>query len=76
MPLLRDVPSHKSLLGSPSDTGLPIGSAARQHFANFSLNRLDHFIKHDLRVKGYTRYMDDLLLFGPDAATLSGWRTP
>ena len=72
--LLVEVPSHKSLLGSPPDTGLPIGSAASQHFANFYLNGLDHFIKHKLRAKGYVRYMDDLLLLGPNTATLLGWR--
>lgn len=74
LPLLREVPQHKSLLGSPSDTGLPIGSVASRHFANFYLNGLDHFIKHTLRAKGYVRYMDDLLLLGPDAATLAAWR--
>lgn len=74
LPLLAQIPPHKSLLGSPPDTGLPIGSAASQHFANFYLNGLDQYIKHELRVKGYARYMDDLLLFGPDPATLSQWR--
>ena len=74
LPLLREIPPHKSLLGSPADTGLPIGSAASQHFANFYLNGLDHYIKHVLRVKGYVRYMDDLLLLGPDTATLLGQR--
>lgn len=73
-PLLRGLPPHKTLPGAPPDTGLPIGSVASQHFANFYLNGLDHFIKHRLRVKGYVRYMDDLLLLGPDPATLRGWR--
>lgn len=72
--LLAQIPARKNLLGSPPDTGLPIGSAASQHFANFYLNGLDHFIKHELCVKGYTRYMDDLLLLGPNAATLVRWR--
>lgn len=74
LPLLRNVPPHKSLLGSGPDTGLPIGSAASQHFANFYLDGLDHFIKHVLRAKGYVRYMDDLLLFGPDEEVLLEWR--
>ncbi len=34
------------------------------------LNPLDHFVKHELRVKGYVRYMDDFLLFGKDRAKL------
>ena len=73
-PLLAQIPPHKSLLGSHPDTGLPIGSAASQHFANFYLNGLDHYIKHTLRVKGYARYMDDLTLFGPSSETLLQWR--
>ena len=73
-PLLDSIPSHKCLAGSPPDTGLPIGSVASQHFANFYLNDLDHFIKHELRGKGYVRYMDDLLLFGPNRAVLLVWR--
>jgi RNA-directed DNA polymerase len=50
--------------------GLPIGNLTSQFFANVYLNPLDHFIKHDLRVKGYVRYMDDFLLFGNDRAGL------
>lgn len=73
-PLLVQVPPHKSLLHAAPDTGMPIGSATSQSFANFYLNGLDHFVKHTLRVKGYIRYMDDLLLFGPDAETLLVWR--
>ena len=73
-PLLQNLPPQKSLTHAQTDTGLPIGSAASQHFANFYLNGLDHFVKHILRVKGYIRYMDDLLLLGPDSATLLQWR--
>jgi hypothetical protein len=50
--------------------GLPIGNLTSQFFANVYLNPLDHFVKHDLRVKGYLRYMDDFLLFGDDRGTL------
>jgi len=50
--------------------GLPIGNLTSQFFANVYLNPLDHFVKHELRVKGYLRYMDDFLLFGSDRATL------
>jgi retron-type reverse transcriptase len=44
--------------------GLPIGNLTSQHFANFYLGRLDHFVKETLRTKGYLRYMDDFLAFG------------
>ncbi len=50
--------------------GLPIGNLTSQFFANVYLNPLDHFVKHELRVQGYVRYMDDFLLFGDDRAVL------
>ena len=43
--------------------GLPIGNLTSQHFANFYMDKVDHFIKDDLGVKGYLRYMDDSVLF-------------
>lgn len=51
-------------------SGLPIGNLTSQFFANVYLNALDHFVKHDLRVKGYVRYLDDFVLFGNDKAIL------
>lgn len=43
--------------------GLPIGNLISQHLANFYLGLLDHWIKEDLRVQGYVRYMDDFIVF-------------
>ncbi len=48
--------------GSPKGRGLPIGNLTSQHFANYYLTPLDRFVKEELRVPGYARYMDDLLL--------------
>jgi retron-type reverse transcriptase len=59
--------------GAPPGTGLPIGNLTSQHFANLYLGELDHLLKERLRVKGYLRYMDDLLLFAPDKPTLHLW---
>jgi len=50
--------------------GLPIGNLTSQHFANLYLGELDHHLKESLRVKGYLRYMDDLLLFADDKPSL------
>jgi hypothetical protein len=50
--------------------GIPIGNLTSQHFANFYLSGLDHFIKEYLRIKGYIRYMDDLVLFADEKDTL------
>ena len=49
-----------------TEKGLPIGNLTSQFFANLCLNELDYFIKFDLRVRFYLRYMDDFLIFGND----------
>lgn len=43
---------------------MPIGYYTSQWFSNFYLEQLDHFIKQDLKVKFYLRYVDDMLIFG------------
>jgi RNA-directed DNA polymerase len=50
--------------------GLPIGSLTSQHFANFYLGGLDRFVKEQLRVRGYVRYMDDCVLWAGTSAEL------
>ena len=42
--------------------GLPIGNYTSQSFANFFLTPLDHYIKEEIGVTYYVRYMDDMLL--------------
>ena len=54
--------------------GLPIGNLTSQFWANCYLNPFDHFIKRDLRCKGYLRYVDDFLLFGDDKKQLWAWK--
>lgn len=53
------------------DVGLPIGSLTSQHFANFYLGAFDRFVKEQLRVPGYVRYMDDMVLWGDSSAELT-----
>jgi len=53
------------------DRGLPIGALTSQHFANFYLGYLDHFVKESLGVKGYVRYMDDFALWHNDREVLA-----
>lgn len=55
--------------------GIPIGNQTSQFFANVYLDRLDHYVKETLRVGGYVRYVDDLLLFDDDKRRLHEWRT-
>jgi len=45
-----------------SDEGIPIGNLTSQLFANVYLNSLDEYIKYELRVRFYIRYMDDFLI--------------
>lgn len=44
--------------------GVPIGNLLSQIYALIYLNPLDHFIKRELKVKRYVRYVDDFILFG------------
>jgi len=52
--------------GGVNGKGLPIGNLTSQHFANFYLDVLDHYCVERLFVKGFVRYMDDVLLFSND----------
>ena len=60
------LPKDKSLFSSQSNCGLPIGNLTSQLFANIYLNDFDHFIKRDLHIKYYGRYVDDFLLVHND----------
>jgi len=53
--------------------GIPIGNLTSQHFGNFALGHVDHFALERLRVGGWVRYMDDMLVFGPDKSVVCGW---
>jgi RNA-directed DNA polymerase len=53
--------------------GLPVGNLTSQFFANIYLDGLDHFIKQELRVPGYVRYVDDFVLFGSTAKEIKEW---
>jgi retron-type reverse transcriptase len=51
--------------------GLPIGNLTSQFFANIYLNGLDHFVKEQLQIKQYLRYVDDFALFSDDRGVLA-----
>jgi retron-type reverse transcriptase len=54
--------------------GIPIGNLTSQFFANIYLNTLDHFVKEELGVGGYVRYVDDMALFDCDKVRLWEYR--
>ncbi|MDX2247743.1 MAG: reverse transcriptase/maturase family protein [Bacteroidia bacterium] len=60
--------------GGENGVGLPIGNLTSQFLANVYLNSFDHFVKEELKVKAYLRYMDDFVLFSEDKNHLKAWR--
>jgi retron-type reverse transcriptase len=66
----NNLPKDKSLMGSAPNCGLPIGNLTSQLFANVYLNPLDHFIKRELKIKYYGRYVDDMVLIHGDKRVL------
>ena len=44
--------------------GLPIGALTSQYLGNFCLDSVDRWIKQEMRIHRYVRYMDDMLLWG------------
>ncbi len=55
--------------GSRSNRGLPIGNLTSQHLANLLLGEVDRAARA-MGVRGWVRYMDDLLLFGDSMTEL------
>ena len=49
----------------PGRTGLTLGSYLSQWMANFYLSDFDHWVKEELQVTCYLRYMDDMTLGFP-----------
>jgi RNA-directed DNA polymerase len=51
--------------------GLPIGNLTSQFFANVYLNNFDHYVKEQLKIKKYIRYVDDFAFFSSDLTELA-----
>ena len=58
--IIKDLPIYKK------NKGLPIGNMTSQILAVFYMNDVDHFIKEELKLKYYIRYMDDLIILDND----------
>jgi len=56
------------------EKGMPLGNMTSQFFANVYLNELDYFVKHDLKIKYYLRYVDDFVIFHKNRNTLEEWK--
>ncbi|MFH1503415.1 MAG: RNA-directed DNA polymerase [Candidatus Diapherotrites archaeon] len=53
---------------------MPLGNLTSQFFANVYLNELDQFIKHELKVKYYVRYVDDFVILNTSKRQLLIWK--
>ena len=51
------------LYAQEKEVGLEIGNYTSQLFANIYLNEVDQYVKKELGIKYYFRYMDDAVLF-------------
>ena len=54
--------------------GMPLGNLTSQFFANIYLNELDYFVKHQLKVKYYIRYVDDFVILHKSKLQLGKWK--
>ena len=66
----QGLPPDKSLFYSAPQCGLPIGNLSSQVFANFYMNSFDHYLKHELGIRYYGRYVDDFILVHEDKELL------
>jgi hypothetical protein len=64
------LPPSKSLFNYPQNTGLPIGNLTSQVFGNVYMNDFDHFVKKEIKIKHYGRYVDDMIFFHHDKGYL------
>jgi hypothetical protein len=65
------IPPNKTLFRTPKDTGLPIGNLSSQFFGNIYLNELDQYTKHELKLKYYIRYADDIVMVNQNMNALN-----
>jgi hypothetical protein len=57
------LPPSKSLFNYPNNTGLPIGNLTSQVFGNVYMSTFDHFVRKEMKINYYGRYVDDMLFF-------------
>ncbi|MDE6411843.1 MAG: RNA-directed DNA polymerase [Clostridia bacterium] len=58
------IPSEQA--GANTGRGIPIGNQTSQIFGMFYLNDVDRLVKEKLRIRVYSRYMDDFILLHED----------
>jgi RNA-directed DNA polymerase len=71
MPVMEYFPGDDLLTPLLRRKGLPIGNLTSQFFANLYLSPFDHFVKRQLKLKHYLRYVDDFAAFSDDRQELA-----
>ncbi len=54
--------NHSEGGGATAKIGMPLGNLTSQFFANVYLNELDQFVKHEINIEYYIRYVDDFVI--------------
>jgi retron-type reverse transcriptase len=70
--LLDKIIDSQEEQNSSLNNGIPIGNLTSQLFANIYLNKLDEYIKYELKIKYYLRYMDDFIILHESKEYLHG----
>nr|AQS29636.1 hypothetical protein [uncultured archaeon] len=66
--------SPNNLSNKQAKTGMPLGNLTSQFFANVYLNELDYFVKYELKIKYYLRYVDDFVILHKSREQLEIWK--
>ncbi len=66
--ILNVLKNHSNMVG------MPLGNMTSQFFANVYLNELDQFVKKELRVKYYIRYVDDFIILHDNKEILESYK--
>lgn len=74
--LITKIPLSKTLKNSPPNCGLPIGNLTSQLFSNLYLNDFDNYMKRQLKIKHYGRYVDDFFIIDTDKKKLLALMKP
>ena len=61
--------TYELIYDDDSEVSIAIGNYTSQYFANIYLNELDYYVKYELGIKYYLRYMDDFVLMVKDKET-------
>ena len=71
IPVIEYFPGDELLTPVQRRKGLPIGNLTSQFFANLYLSPFDHFVKRQLKLSKYLRYVDDFAAFSNDRQVLA-----